>query len=126
MAGNPGWDYHAIKPVYDGFEDIICTDKQPVRMGKLTVSDVADENHPPKSYSFAMANEMGLQSDAACQLNSEGIYPYFITTLKGQRCSSSQAFLTPARGRPNLTIMTNSMATRIETADGQAVAVHVM
>jgi choline dehydrogenase len=59
-AGNPGWDYHAIKPVYDGFEDIIRTDKQPVRMGKLTVSDVADENHPLKSYFFAMANEMGL------------------------------------------------------------------
>ena len=95
-------------------------------MGKLTVSDVADENHPLKSYFFAMANEMGLQSDAACQLDGEGIYPYFITTRKGQRCSSSQAFLAPARGRPNLTIMTDSMATRIETADGRAVAVHVM
>ena len=59
-AGNPGWDYHAIKPVYDEFEGVIRTDKQPVRMGKLTVSDVADENHPLKSYFFAMANEMGL------------------------------------------------------------------
>ena len=125
-AGNPGLDYHAIKPVYDGFEDIIRTDKQPVRMGKLTVSDVADENHPLKSYFFAMADEMGLQNDAACQLDGEGIYPYFITTRKGQRCSSSQAFLTPARGRPNLTIMTNSMATRFENADGRAFAVQLM
>ena len=125
-AGNPGWDYHAIKPVYDGFEDIIRTDRQPVRMAKLTVSDVADEYHPLKSYFFAMANEMGLQNNAACQLDGEGIYPYFITARKGQRCSSSQAFLTPARGRPNLTIMTDSMATRIETANGRAVAVHVM
>jgi choline dehydrogenase len=59
-------------------------------------------------------------------LDGEGIYPYFITTRKGQRCSSSQAFLAHARDRPNLTIMTNSMAMRIETADGRAVAVHVM
>ena len=125
-AGNPGWNYDAIKPVYDGFEDIIRADTQPVSMGKLTISDVADEYHPLKSYFFAMANEMGLQNDAACQLDGEGIYPYFITTRKGQRCSSSQAFLTPARGRPNLTIMTDSMATRIETANGRAVAVHVM
>jgi len=125
-AGNPGWNYHAIKPVYDGFEDIIHADTQPAQIGKLTVSDVADEYHPLKSYFFAMANEMGLQSEAACQLDGEGIYPYFITTRKGQRCSSSQAFLTPARGRPNLTIMTDSMATRIETVGGRAVAVHVM
>ena len=122
-AGNPGWNYHAIKPVYDGFEDVIRADTQPVRMGKLTISDVADEYHPLKSYFFAMANEMGLQNDAACQLDGEGIYPYFITTRKGQRCSSSQAFLAPARGRPNLTIMTDSMATRIETANGRAVQI---
>ena len=61
-------------------------------MGKLTVSDVADEYHSLKLYFFAMTNEMGLQRDAACQLDGEGIYPYFITTRKGQRCSSLQAF----------------------------------
>jgi hypothetical protein len=66
-----------IKPVYDGFEDIIHADTQPAQIGKLTVSDVADEYHPLKSYFFAMANEMGLQSEAACQLDGEGIYPYF-------------------------------------------------
>jgi len=125
-AGNSGWDYHSIKPIYNSFEDIIRNDDQRPMIGKLTVSDVADEYHPLKSHFFSMANEMGLHNDAACRLDGEGLYPYFITTRRGVRCSSSKAFLHPAASRPNLTVMTDCMATRIEVRDGRAIAVHLM
>ncbi|MFZ9135933.1 MAG: GMC family oxidoreductase, partial [Candidatus Puniceispirillaceae bacterium] len=68
-AGNSGWDYHSIKPIYNSFEDIIRNDDQRPMIGKLTVSDVADEYHPLKSHFFSMANEMGLHNDAACRLD---------------------------------------------------------
>ncbi|MBL6775864.1 MAG: GMC family oxidoreductase N-terminal domain-containing protein [Candidatus Puniceispirillum sp.] len=55
-SGNPGWDYHSIKPIYDSFEDIIRADEELPKIGKLSVSDVSDEYHPLKSHFFLMAN----------------------------------------------------------------------
>lgn len=45
--------------------------------------------------------------------DQEGVGYYQLTTRKGLRCSTSVAYLRPARRRPNLTIMTETYAARV-------------
>jgi choline dehydrogenase len=50
----------------------------------------------------------------------EGVGNYQITTHKGQRMSSSRAYLWPIKGRTNLTIIKNAQATKILTQHKKA------
>jgi choline dehydrogenase-like flavoprotein len=43
----------------------------------------------------------------------------------GERCSAAAAYLHPALGRPNLTVLTRMQADRVEIDEGRAVAVHL-
>ena len=56
-------------------------------------------------------------------MSGEGVYPYYITTRNGKRCSSATAFLWPAKHRQNLRVMTGAMVTKLITRDGAAVGV---
>ena len=56
----------------------------------------------------------------------EGVYPYYITTRHGRRCSSATAFLWPAKGRQNLKVMTDATVTRLIIRDGAAVGVELI
>ena len=47
-----------------------------------------------------------------------GVGRYQLTQRDGERCSTSRAFLAPARGRHNLTVMTDTYALRVRV-DGQ-------
>ncbi|MBV8337488.1 MAG: GMC family oxidoreductase N-terminal domain-containing protein, partial [Alphaproteobacteria bacterium] len=53
----------------------------------------------------------------------EGVGYYQTTTTKRRRWSSARAYLGPARGRQNLTVVTNAHATRILFENGRAVGV---
>ena len=57
------------------------------------------------------------------QADHEGIGPINATIRNGRRCSSAQAFLAPARSRPNLTVLTGAVVTRIGFEQGRAVGV---
>ena len=48
---------------------------------------------------------------------------YQVTQRHAERSSTSKAYLKPAEARPNLTVMTNAMATGIITANGRATGV---
>jgi len=53
-----------------------------------------------------------------------GVGLYRVAQRDGARCSNAVAYLQPALGRPNLTVITDALATRIEFAGRRAVAVH--
>jgi choline dehydrogenase len=55
----------------------------------------------------------------------EGISRMESTTRRGRRASSARAYLHPAMSRPNLTIVTGALATRIIVDRGRAVGVEV-
>ncbi|XP_072017410.1 alcohol dehydrogenase [acceptor]-like [Amphiura filiformis] len=46
------------------------------------------------------------------------------TINQGKRCSTSKAFLTPAKKRKNLTVRTNALVTKIDIVDKKAVGVY--
>lgn len=55
--------------------------------------------------------------------DQEGVGFYQLTSHNGRRCSSAAAYLKPARGRPNLEIITKAHTKRVKIEDGRAVSV---
>ncbi|MDZ7826917.1 MAG: choline dehydrogenase [Gammaproteobacteria bacterium] len=53
----------------------------------------------------------------------EGVGPYQVTIKDGQRCSAARAYLVPALKRPNLTVETRALTSRILIEDQRAVGV---
>ena len=53
----------------------------------------------------------------------EGIGRIQQTIRRGRRCSAAEAYLRPALGRPNLTVLTGALASRIVLERGRAVGV---
>lgn len=57
---------------------------------------------------------------------STGLSPYAASVRDGRRVSTNDAYLEPARGRDNLTIMGGALAHRVVVRDGRAVAVEIV
>ena len=55
--------------------------------------------------------------------HQEGIGIYQTTNRNARRCSAAVGYLGPARGRPNLEILTDSVVTRIVVENGRAIGV---
>src|SRR5262249_17281168 len=55
--------------------------------------------------------------------NQEGVGYYQLTTHRGWRASAAQAYLKPARRRPNLSIFTDAQATKVLFDGKRAVGV---
>ena len=126
-AGNVGWDYNSILPFFECFENVVGSDQQSQNIpGKLTITDVADQYHPIKSAFFAMSRDLQIPHKDRCHMMGEGVYPYYITTRHGRRCSSATAFLWPAKGRQNLKVMTDATVTKLIIRDGAAVGVELI
>ena len=56
----------------------------------------------------------------------DGVGFYQVTQRSGRRCSTADGYLRPAMSRPNLTVATDALVTRIEISDGRACAVHYL
>lgn len=123
-AGNPGWGWAEVAPVYQQLERRVGADGTVQGDGPLWVSEREPEYHPVKRHFLAAARQLGLPATA--DLNGpqpEGVGAYAITTRRGLRCSAADAFLRPALGRPNLTLRTRALAQRILFEGRRAVGV---
>ena len=124
-AGNAGWGWQDVLPVFRGLEDNAggASDFRGVG-GKLHVSDVSDELHPLARIYLKAAREAGLAVNP--DLNGptqEGAGLYQITTKNGRRMSAARAFLKGARRRDNLRVETRALVTRVLIEDGRSVGV---
>ena len=86
--------------------------------GPLSVSDLRYTN--PLSQAFIDAGQqIGLAHNRDFNgATQDGIGFYQVTQREGARCSSAVAYLNPARQRPNLTVHTGAVVSRI-TFEGQ-------
>jgi choline dehydrogenase len=57
--------------------------------------------------------------------DQEGVGHFQLTMKGGRRCSSAAAYLSPIKGRQNLSVITNSHVKKINIHDGRAVSVEV-
>jgi choline dehydrogenase len=94
--------------------------------GPLGVSDQI--NPHPLSLAFVKAGqELGLPYNSDFNgADQYGIGLYQCTTRHGRRCSAVTAYLRPARGRPNLTIKTHALVTRVLLEGDRAVGVEIV
>lgn len=123
-AGNPGWGWQHVAPVFDAMETHYDADGGTRGQGPLAVSHREAECHPLRHHFFQAGIEAGLPRRAdLCSRGGEGVFAYPVTTRAGFRCSSADAFLHPARGRKNLVIRRATLVERILFADGRASAV---
>ncbi len=113
--GNPGWSYAEILPYFKKMESWQNgVDSFRGGDGPLNVSEVSEQLHPLCKNFLSAAQEIGINLNRDMNgENQEGVGNYQITTHKGQRMSSSRAYLWPIKSRTNLTIINKALVTRI-------------
>src|SRR4029077_5404779 len=94
--------------------------------GPMGISDIADP-HPLSEAFVRSGQEWGLPYNS--DFNGETQYGtgYYQTTTKdGRRCSTAVGYLNPARKRPNLTVLTGHLVSRILLEGKRAVGVETL
>lgn len=113
-AGADGWDWASVLPYFRRSEgNARGADAWHGGDGPLAVSDLRHVN--PLSQTFVeAAQQAGYPANADFNGgNAIGVGLYQVTQRDGARCSSARAYLAPVRARPNLTVHTGALATRI-------------
>jgi choline dehydrogenase len=122
--GNAGWSFDEVLPYFirsegnqRGGSSLHGKD------GPLKVSDVGAKHELIEAF-IAGAEQIGVpRTDDFNGATQEGAGYYQLTTYKGRRCSTAQAYLKPARERPNLRIECEAHATRLLFEGSRAVGV---
>jgi choline dehydrogenase len=127
QMGCKGWSYDEVLPYFRKAEDNDTYDNK--THGKGGPMGVSKPVAPlPIAEAFIKAaGEMGMPHNPdLVSPNPSGFGFYQLTQRNARRSSTSQAYLKPARGRPNLTVMLNTMTKRVvldgKRAHGIAIA----
>ncbi len=126
FLGADGWSYADVLPYFKKSEDWEGgADVYRGVGGPLSIRYNPNPTSVAKAF-VAGAGELGLRSVNhdynGAQQEGASLYQ-LVLTRDGKRASSSQAFLRPVQQRPNLTIQTGTMATKVEIEGGRAVGV---
>ncbi|MBC9209306.1 choline dehydrogenase [Roseomonas aerophila] len=93
--------------------------------GPLAVSDLGMKSPLTEAF-IAAGQEIGLpRNDDFNGASQEGVGPFQVTARGGWRCSAATAYLKPARGRKNLTIVTHTAAEQLLIEGKRAAGVYV-
>lgn len=124
-AGNPGWGYDDLLPVFKAIEDNEAgADEWRGRGGPIHVTDNRRNVHPLTELYLRAGEELGLPVNPDFNGRSqEGVGVYQLNTKNGRRMSPARAFLHPAMKRSNVKVATNALATRILFEGRRAVGV---
>lgn len=123
-AGNFGWGWGDVVPFFTRSEDYVHgSDDYHGTGGLLRVEE------PRMRWALLddmreAASQAGLpKSDDFNRGDNEGCGYLQVTQRRGRRWSAARAFLQPARRRPNLTVLTGALATRVRIANRRALGV---
>jgi choline dehydrogenase len=113
-AGNPGWDYESVLPLFKRSEDFDRgADAYHGSGGPLAVMS-RYEPHPVTAAAVAAAQEAGIPfSDDHNGAELGGVGYCQLTIRDGRRHSVAEAFLRPVLGNPQLTLLTSARARRL-------------
>jgi choline dehydrogenase len=114
-AGNPGWSYADLLPLFREIEDNEAgADEWRGRGGPVHVTDNRANVHPLTHRFLQAGVEAGLALNQDFNgATQEGVGVYQITTRDGRRMSAARAFLRPAMKRRNVRVETHALATKI-------------
>jgi choline dehydrogenase-like flavoprotein len=125
-AGNPGWGYDDLLPYFKRAEhNERGADEFHGSGGPLNVMDLRSPNRFGPIFVDAAVQAGYARNPDFNGPVQDGVGLYQVTHRNGERCSAAQAYLTPNRARPNLTVMTDAHVTRILLEGRLAVGVEV-
>ena len=121
--GCPGWSSREVQPYFVRMEDndLLAGSLHGVG-GPLGVSSIPPNRmtrafvQACQQYGIPHTPDFNGASQAGC-----GVYQ--TTTRGGRRCSAAVAYLRPALARPNLSVLTECLSTRLLVEDGRATGV---
>ena len=94
--------------------------------GPLSVQDLRYKSSLTEAFVAAARSCGQAANDDFNGAQQDGVGFYQVTQQGGRRWSAADAYLHPAASRPNLTILTDALATGIEIEGGQAVGVRYL
>ena len=126
-AGNPGWSWAEVLPWFKRAEhNERGADAFHGSGGPLNVADLQSPHRFAGIFVDA-AEQAGFARNADFNgASQEGAGVFQVTQKDGERCSAAKAYLAPARGRPNLTVLTEAHATRVMFDGKRAVGVEAI
>ena len=125
--GNPGWSFRDVLPYFRRSENNEDFPDSPYhgQGGPLNVKFL-DSYNPLTEVLCEAAESLQYRRNADfCGETHEGFGRRQFTQLKGRRHSSAKAFIAPALGRPNLTVLTDTLVRRVVIEEGRATGVEI-
>ena len=111
--GCVGWGWDDVRPYFEKAEG----------PGGLKVTE-SPVKHELAEAALRAAQEAGLPFNPDFNGDQQdGVGHYRFNIFKGRRWSASKAYLDPARGRPNLRVVSEAVVSRVLMKDGRAVGV---
>ncbi len=115
QRGNSGWSYREVLPYFQSIERRVGGDDNPYRgrQGELPVTDIA-WRHPLCDAFIEGAASIGFARNPDYNgASTDGVGYYQRVIESERRISAARAFLYPAIGRQNLTVITDAQASSI-------------
>jgi len=126
-AGCTGWGYSDLLPVFKRLEDFPEGDpKVRGRGGPVGVTRLDRFDELADAFVEACGRNGSPRLHDYNDGSYEGTFYLQYSTRKGFRSSAGVAYLKPAAKRPNLTVLTNAIATRVLTERKRARAVELL
>ena len=125
-AGAEGWSYDDLLPYFikaEGNER--GEDQFHGGFGPLQVRDGRSMHTLADCFVDAAEQAGYARTDDFNGPVQDGVGRYQFTQTKGMRCSAAVAYLHPAMARPNLTVITDAIATRVLLQGARAVGVEI-
>jgi choline dehydrogenase len=124
LAGEPGWAWQNVLPVFMGAEDHWRgADEKHGQGGELRVETPRTRWEIIEAFRAA-AIESGIPATEDFNRgNNEGVSRFEVTQKSGVRWSAAKAFLRPALARPNLTVMTGVLVKKVRFEGRRALGV---
>lgn len=123
-AGNPGWSYSEVLPYFQRAEHTERHD--PDHTGRGGPITVEEQRHPNPGTRLFVETCQVVGIPLCVNPNGggwEGVSLTQVSQRRGRRLSSADGYLRPALRRPNLTVATGALATRVMVDGGWAVGV---
>ena len=125
QLGLEGWSWDDVLPYFKRSENHWGeADQYHAKGGPLTTTKHIPDGQLFPRFMAAVAKLGHKQQVDHHGPDQEGWGSPDINIHRGHRASTAARFLYPAMKRPNLTVLTQAHATRVEVQDGRAVAVH--
>ncbi len=130
-TGADGWSFEEVLPVFlrsENFRPLRAggaRDPFHARGGPVQVAEQVDPNPLSRAFVEAAVAAGHERNDDFNGPRQAGMGLYHVTQQRGRRWSAFDAFLRPARKRPNLTILANTLATRVLFEGSRAVGLEI-